>query len=262
MRRRLWQRAARAVPHRQDRARDWERRGRGASSSSTTSVLRYGTEREVLSDLASRSIRAASISSPGATRRGQDLAAQAALSRAAALARDHPHVRHRRDHRAARPPARLSPPHRRGVPGLPAGPAPVGVRQRRAAAARLRACPKARSKPVADMLDWVGLDERAERAPGDAVGRRAAARGDRPRGDRPARDPRRRRADRQRRPGMAQLLRLFEALNRLGTTVVVATHDLGLIAATPGAQLIRLEKGARRSDRRAKQPAGASAARR
>jgi cell division transport system ATP-binding protein len=43
---------------------------------------------------------------------------------------------------------------------------------------------------------------------------------------------------------MAQrLLHLFTALNRLGTTVVVATHDIGLIKATPGAQLIRLESG-------------------
>ena len=33
------------------------------------------------------------------------------------------------------------------------------------------------------------------------------------------------------------------ALNQLGTTIVVATHDLGLIAATPGSQLIRLENG-------------------
>jgi cell division transport system ATP-binding protein len=43
---------------------------------------------------------------------------------------------------------------------------------------------------------------------------------------------------------MAQrILHLLTALNRLGTTVVVATHDLGLIAATPGSQLIRLENG-------------------
>ena len=43
---------------------------------------------------------------------------------------------------------------------------------------------------------------------------------------------------------MAQrLLHLFTALNRLGTTVVVATHDLGLIAATPEAQMVRLENG-------------------
>jgi cell division transport system ATP-binding protein len=40
-----------------------------------------------------------------------------------------------------------------------------------------------------------------------------------------------------------RLMGLFTALNRLGTTVVVATHDMGLIKATPGAQLIRLESG-------------------
>jgi cell division transport system ATP-binding protein len=40
-----------------------------------------------------------------------------------------------------------------------------------------------------------------------------------------------------------RLLHLFTALNRLGTTVVVATHDVGLISATAGAQMIRLEQG-------------------
>ena len=40
-----------------------------------------------------------------------------------------------------------------------------------------------------------------------------------------------------------RLLHLFTALNRLGTTIVVATHDIGLIRATPGAQMIRLENG-------------------
>jgi cell division transport system ATP-binding protein len=40
-----------------------------------------------------------------------------------------------------------------------------------------------------------------------------------------------------------RLMHLFTALNRLGTTVVVATHDIGLISAVPGAQLIRLENG-------------------
>ena len=30
---------------------------------------------------------------------------------------------------------------------------------------------------------------------------------------------------------------------KIGTTVVVATHDVGLINETPGAQLIRLENG-------------------
>jgi cell division transport system ATP-binding protein len=41
----------------------------------------------------------------------------------------------------------------------------------------------------------------------------------------------------------ARLLHLFTALNRLGTTIVVATHDIGLITSTPGARLMRLEKG-------------------
>ena len=41
----------------------------------------------------------------------------------------------------------------------------------------------------------------------------------------------------------ARLVHLFESLNRLGTTVLVATHDLSLIAATKGAQLMRLEGG-------------------
>jgi len=40
-----------------------------------------------------------------------------------------------------------------------------------------------------------------------------------------------------------RLMGLFTAMNRLGTTVVVATHDMSLIEATPGAQLIRLENG-------------------
>jgi cell division transport system ATP-binding protein len=40
-----------------------------------------------------------------------------------------------------------------------------------------------------------------------------------------------------------RLLHLFTALNRLGTTIVVATHDVGLIASTPGARIMRLEKG-------------------
>ena len=38
-------------------------------------------------------------------------------------------------------------------------------------------------------------------------------------------------------------MHLFSALNRLGTTVVIATHDVGLISATAGAQLVRLENG-------------------
>jgi cell division transport system ATP-binding protein len=45
-------------------------------------------------------------------------------------------------------------------------------------------------------------------------------------------------------PDMAtRLLGLFEALNRFGTTVVVATHDMHLIGRVPGATLMRLERG-------------------
>lgn len=45
-------------------------------------------------------------------------------------------------------------------------------------------------------------------------------------------------------PEMAvKLLRLFEALNRLGTTVVVATHDVHLIQKVPESLIMRLDKG-------------------
>ena len=45
-------------------------------------------------------------------------------------------------------------------------------------------------------------------------------------------------------PDMAlRLLKLFAALNRLGTTVVVATHDIHLLQEIEGAQMMRLDKG-------------------
>ncbi len=99
--------------------------------------------------------------------------------------------------------------------------------------------------PVREMLAWVGLADRASARPPTLSGgeqqRVAIARAvinrpellvaDEPTGNVDA--------------DMAgRLMGLFAALNRLGTTVVVATHDVGLISATPGAQMIRLENGA------------------
>jgi cell division transport system ATP-binding protein len=98
--------------------------------------------------------------------------------------------------------------------------------------------------PVREMLAWVGLADRASARPATLSGgeqqRVAIARAvisqpeilvaDEPTGNVDAEMARR-------------LLHLFTSLNRLGTTVVVATHDLGLIAATPEAQMVRLENG-------------------
>ncbi len=45
-------------------------------------------------------------------------------------------------------------------------------------------------------------------------------------------------------PDMAErLLHLFDSLNRLGTTVVVATHDFHLLNRIPTAHMMRLDKG-------------------
>ena len=100
------------------------------------------------------------------------------------------------------------------------------------------------AKPVADMLEWVGLTERMHAQPAQLSGgeqqRVAIARAvihrpelliaDEPTGN----------VD----PEMAiKLLRLFEALNRLGTTVVVATHDVHLLKKVPESLIMRLDKG-------------------
>jgi cell division transport system ATP-binding protein len=99
--------------------------------------------------------------------------------------------------------------------------------------------------PVREMLAWVGLADRASARPPTLSGgeqqRVAIARAvinrpellvaDEPTGNVDAEMAKR-------------LMGLFAALNRLGTTVVVATHDVGLIRSTPGTQMIRLESGA------------------
>ena len=100
-------------------------------------------------------------------------------------------------------------------------------------------------KAVSDMLDWVGLSHRAHAIPATMSGgeqqRVAIARAviARPRmliADEPTGN-----VD----PEMAlKLLRLFEALNhRVGTTVVVATHDVHLLKKVPDSLIMRLHKG-------------------
>jgi cell division transport system ATP-binding protein len=97
---------------------------------------------------------------------------------------------------------------------------------------------------VREMLEWVGLGDRSGARPATLSGgeqqRVAIARAvitqpdllvaDEPTGNVDAEMARR-------------LLHLFSALNELGTTVVVATHDFGLIAGNPGAELMRLDSG-------------------
>ena len=99
-------------------------------------------------------------------------------------------------------------------------------------------------KPVGDMLDWVGLDQRADARPATlsggeqqrvAIARAVIARPEILVADEPTGN-----VD----PEMAlKLLRLFEALNRLGTTVVVATHDVHLLKKVPDSLIMRLDRG-------------------
>nr|WP_315382022.1 cell division ATP-binding protein FtsE [uncultured Sphingomonas sp.] len=98
--------------------------------------------------------------------------------------------------------------------------------------------------PVMEMLAWVGLSARVTAKPptlsgGEqqriAIARAVIARPEILVADEPTGN-----VD----PDMAdRLLHLFEALNRLGTTIVVATHDMHLIGRIPRAQLMRVEKG-------------------
>jgi cell division transport system ATP-binding protein len=99
-------------------------------------------------------------------------------------------------------------------------------------------------QPVREMLAWVGLAERAEARPvtlsGGEQQRVAIARAvigrpeiliaDEPTGN----------VD----PEMAaRLLHLFDALNTLGTTLVVATHDIHLLSRVANADVMRLDRG-------------------
>ena len=99
-------------------------------------------------------------------------------------------------------------------------------------------------QPVADMLEWVGLGPRSDARPATlsggeqqrvAIARAVIARPELLVADEPTGN-----VD----PEMAlKLLRLFEALNRLGTTVVVATHDVHLLRKVPDSLIMRLDHG-------------------
>ncbi len=100
------------------------------------------------------------------------------------------------------------------------------------------------AKPVADMLEWVGLADRINAKPATLSGgeqqRVAIARAVIGRPDMLVADEPTGNVD----PDMAiKLLRLFEGLNRLGTTVVVATHDVHLLRKVPESLIMRLDKG-------------------
>ena len=99
-------------------------------------------------------------------------------------------------------------------------------------------------QPVREMLAWVGLADRADARPATLSGgeqqRVAIARAvigrpeilvaDEPTGN----------VD----PDMAdRLMHLFGSLGNLGTTVVVATHDLHLLTRVPHAQMMQLDAG-------------------
>jgi len=99
-------------------------------------------------------------------------------------------------------------------------------------------------RPVSEMLDWVGLGQRGEARPATLSGgeqqRVAIARAVIGRPDMLVADEPTGNVD----PEMAvRLLRLFEALNRLGTTVVVATHDVHLLRKVPDSLIMRLDRG-------------------
>ncbi len=99
-------------------------------------------------------------------------------------------------------------------------------------------------KPVSEMLAWVGLSDRASARPATLSGgeqqRVAIARAVISRPEILVADEPTGNVD----PEMAaRLLYLFDGLNKLGTTVVVATHDLHLISRIGSATMMRLEGG-------------------
>lgn len=96
---------------------------------------------------------------------------------------------------------------------------------------------------VSEMLDWVGLGDRMDDAPPSlsggekqrlAIARAVISRPDLILADEPTGSIDAAMGER--------LLRLFQSLNQLGTTVLIASHDEAL-AARSGARILRLEGG-------------------
>ncbi len=99
-------------------------------------------------------------------------------------------------------------------------------------------------EPVREMLAWVGLLTRAHARPATLSGgeqqRIAIARAVIGRPEMLVADEPTGNVD----PEMAdRLLHLFGSLNKLGTTVVVATHDFHMLNRIPNAQMMRIDKG-------------------
>lgn len=102
---------------------------------------------------------------------------------------------------------------------------------------------------VSEMLDWVGLGDRMADAPPSlsggekqrlAIARAVISRPDLILADEPTGSIDAAMGER--------LLRLFQSLNQLGTTVLIASHDQAL-AARSGARILRLEGGRLVGDR-------------
>ena len=99
-------------------------------------------------------------------------------------------------------------------------------------------------KSVGEMLEWVGLSGRASARPATlsggeqqrvAIARAVIARPEILVADEPTGN-----VD----PEMAaRLLHLFDGLNKLGTTLVIATHDLHLLSRIGNATMMRLDEG-------------------
>ena len=99
-------------------------------------------------------------------------------------------------------------------------------------------------QPVREMLAWVGLGDRADARPATLSGgeqqRVAIARAVINRPELLVADEPTGNVD----PDMAErLLTMFDAMHKMGTTVLIATHDFHLLSRVPHAVMMRLDKG-------------------